>query len=166
MNPIDSGRVVRSYTQHIEAPPARVFPLLCPVREADWLEGWGDTLEMVHSLSGLAEDGCVFRTRVPGRPETVWIITRHDPAQGIVEFQRVTTGLVATRLRIEVEAGAEASSTVRITYTFTPLSPDGRAFVAKNHSEVAFRNDMAWWQDSMNHWLRSGEMLHAAVARS
>jgi hypothetical protein len=161
MKPIDSGRITRSYTQHIAARPESVFPLLCPVREAEWLDGWIDELEMVHSASGLAEDGCVFRTRVAGRPETVWMITRHDPAQRVVEFFRVTTGLVATRLRIEVQARADASSSVQITYTFTPLSPAGRAFVKDNCSEEAFRKDMAWWQDSMNHWLRSGEILRA-----
>jgi len=166
MNPIDAGRITRCTTQHIEARPASVFPLLCPVREAEWLDGWIDELELVHSASGLAEDGCVFRTRVPGRPETVWMITRHDPVQRLVEFFRVTTGLVATRLSIEVEARADDSSSVRITYTYTPLSPAGRAFMRDNHSDEAFRNDMAWWQDSMNHWLRSGEILRSPAHRS
>ncbi|HLA79031.1 MAG TPA: SRPBCC family protein [Vicinamibacteria bacterium] len=166
MKPVDSGRVTRSYTQHIGAPPESAFLLLCPVREADWLDGWIDEVEMVHSDSGLAEDGCVFRTRVPGRPETVWMITQHDPIRMIVEFFRVTTGLLATRLRIGVEAGAEGSSSVHITYTFTPLSPAGRAFLKENHSEEAFRSDMAWWEDSMNHWLRSGETLRPAARRS
>ena len=161
MNAIDSGRVTRSYTQHIEARPESVFPLLCPVREGDWLDGWKGEFEMVHSESGLAEDGCVFRTRVPGRPETVWMITRHDPVQGVVEFFRVTSGLLATRLRIGVEARADGSSSVQITYTFTPLGPAGRTLVNEIHSEEAFRNDMAWWEDSMNHWLRSGEILRA-----
>ncbi len=161
MNPIDSGRVTRTYTQRIEAAPSRVFPLVCPVREAEWLDGWIDKLEMIHSDSGLAEDGCVFRTRVPGRPETVWMVTRHDPAARIVEFVRFTTGLVATRLTIAVEAGADASSAVHISYTFTPLSEAGGAFVKATYAEDAFRRDMAWWEESMNHWLRSGEVLRA-----
>jgi len=161
MNPIDSGRVTLSYTQRIEAPPSRVFPLLCPVREAAWLDGWLDEVEMIHSDSGLAEDGCVFRTRSPGRPETVWTITRHDPLARVVEFVRFTTGLVATRLTIGVEAAADASSSVHIAYTFTPLSEAGVAFVRETHSEDAFRRDMVWWEDSMNHWLRCGATLRA-----
>jgi hypothetical protein len=39
----------------IKAPVEQVFPLLCPVRECDWLEGWNCTL--LHSGSGLAEKG-------------------------------------------------------------------------------------------------------------
>lgn len=149
MTRIDSGRSVRSYTQRIEAPPERVFPLLCPVREAEWLEGWSDAVEMLHSHSGVAEDGCVFRTRVAGGPETVWMITRHDSAERVVEFFRVTTGLAATRLRINVEGDGNGSSAVFITYTFTPLSPAGRAFVEQNHSEQVFQADMAFWEASM-----------------
>jgi hypothetical protein len=163
MNPVDSGRIVRRYTQHIQAPPDRVFPLLCPVREAEWLEGWGDKLEMVHSETGLAEDGCVFRTRGPGKPETVWMITRHDPIESTVDFVRVTTGLLATRLTIGVDRRSDGSSSVRITYTHTPLSAAGRESVRDSGSEQAFRTEMAWWEESMNHWLRSGELLRAAT---
>ena len=163
MKPIDSGRVVRRYTQHIDSPPESVFPLLCPVREAEWLEGWSDELEMIHSDTGHAEDGCVFETRVAGRPDTVWMITRHDPIERVVEFFRVTTGLVATRLTITVDGRSDGSSSVQITYAFTPLGSAGRAFVKDTHSEDAFRADMAWWENSMNHWLRSGETLRAAV---
>ena len=164
MNPVDAGRITRTYRQRIEATPDRVFPLLCPVREAEWLDGWREAYRMIHSASGVAEDGCIFRTQSNGRAETIWMITRHDPRERIVEFVRVTTGLVATRLAIEVKEASKASSSVNITYTFTPLSPEGVEFVRKNHSEEAFRHDMAFWEDSMNHWLRTGEILPAQMA--
>ena len=32
-------RVIRGYCQTINAKPADVFPLLCPVKEAQWLDG-------------------------------------------------------------------------------------------------------------------------------
>jgi hypothetical protein len=156
---VESGRVVRRYRQRIDASPGRVFPLLCPVLECDWLDGWADGLEMIHSVSGVAEDGCVFVTRVPGRPETVWQITRHEPDAGVVEFHRVTSGLVATRLHIRVEGSPDGTSAVDITYVFTPLNAAGAAFVAEEHSEEAFERAMAWWERSMNHWLRHGEIL-------
>ena len=37
MNIARPNRVTRSYTQRLIAAPAAVFPLLCPVREADWI---------------------------------------------------------------------------------------------------------------------------------
>ncbi len=164
MTSIRSTRITRHYTQRIEAPPARVFPLLCPVREAEWLEGWGEIVEMVHSESGLAEEGCVFLTRPPDQVETVWVITRHDPTRGEVEFVRVTPGLLATRLRILVEAAAGDSSAVRITYEFTPLSEAGVALARDVHSQEAFRRSLVWWEASMNHWLRTGELLRREAA--
>ena len=39
-----------SADQVLNAPPATVFPLLCPVREAEWVPGW--TVRMIHSASG------------------------------------------------------------------------------------------------------------------
>jgi hypothetical protein len=157
-------KITRTYTQHIDAPPDRVFPLLCPVRESEWLAGWRDIVEMIHSDSGVAEEGCVFRTKHGDGPETIWIITRHDPAAGVVEFARVTTGLVATRLTAEVAAAPKNASSVRVTYTFTPISAEGDAFVRAHHSEDAFRRDLRFWEDSMNHWLRTGEILQPAAA--
>jgi len=162
MNTFVSEPVTRTYLQRIEAPPASVFPLICPVREAEWLEGWGDAVEIVNSRSGVAEEGCVFRTRAEGQPETVWMITRHDAERGLVEFVRVTPGLVATRLTVEIEAGADGGSTVRVTYTFVPLSAAGAELVREKHSEAAFRRSLEWWERSMNHWLRTGETLRAA----
>lgn len=46
-------RAVRTYTQRLMVAPAAAFPLLCPVREADWIDG-GEPL-VVFSQSGVAE---------------------------------------------------------------------------------------------------------------
>jgi hypothetical protein len=150
-------RTIRSYTQRIDASPAEVFPLLCPVREAEWLEGFHS--DMIFSESGVAEDGCVFRTQIPGDPETIWMIVHHDRQEGLVEFVRVTTGLVATRLRILVAGNGDDTTSVHVTYTFTPISEEGAAFVRNNHEEAAFRKSMEWWEKSMNHFIKTGRML-------
>jgi len=152
-------RAERSTTQHIEAPPERVFPLLCPVREADWLDGWSS--ELIHSASGFAEDGGVFRTVAANGADTVWMITRHSFAEGLVEFVRVTAGLVATRLRIELRPAPGDTTTVVIRYLHTPISEAGARFIAEHYSEGASHAAMAWWERSMNHFLASGTVLRA-----
>ena len=152
-----TGDVTRQYSQRINAPAFAIFPLLCPVREAEWLDGW--TCDLLHSVSGYAEEGCVFRTAPPGDPETVWLITRHDPHAGVVEFARVTAGLVATRLSVRVE-DLGAISNVHVAYHFTPTSEAGARFVAERHSVEAFQRDMQWWERSMNHYLTTGALLH------
>jgi hypothetical protein len=148
--------VTRRYTQGINAPGSAIFPLLCPVRESDWLDGW--TCDLLHSVSGRAEEGCVFRTAPPGDPETVWIVTRHDASAGVVEFARVTAGLVATRLSVKVDDRGAASD-VHIGYHFMPTSEAGARFVAERHSEEAFLRDMRWWERSMNYYLATGTLL-------
>lgn len=163
-DPASGARAPRTFTQRIKASPERVFPLLCPVREAEWLEGW--TYELLRSESGYAEEGCVFRTAPPGEPETIWTVTRHEPGAGRVEFARVTAGLVATRLSIQVTAAGEGESSVRITYEFTPTSPAGERQVAERHSPKAFRESMEWWERSMNHFLTTGTILRRAASFS
>ena len=46
------------------------FPLLCPVREREWLAGWNPTI--VHTKSGVAEPGCGFVTIGPEGVVDAW----------------------------------------------------------------------------------------------
>ena len=52
MKIVKPNRVTRTCTQRLVAAPAAVFPLLCPVREADWIDGWNPPLAI--SSSGIA----------------------------------------------------------------------------------------------------------------
>ncbi len=40
MTTFKAKRVSHEYTQTNDAPPDEVFPLLCPVRESEWVPGW------------------------------------------------------------------------------------------------------------------------------
>lgn len=153
------NRIVRSFTQRIEAPPDVVFPLICPVREAEWLDGWGDEYELIYSASGLAEKDCVFRTSADGDPEMIWTISEHDSASGVVEFVRVMAGLVATTVRVQIADNGDGTSAVHITYVITPVSDEGERFAAARYREDDFAESMRWWETSMNHYLRTGECL-------
>jgi hypothetical protein len=79
MNIVKPRRAERTYTQHLIAGPGTVFPLLCPVREADWIDGW-DPLQ-VFTSSGHAEPDCVFTTRAEPI-DAVWYVTRYEPDAG------------------------------------------------------------------------------------
>jgi hypothetical protein len=60
---VNASRLELQAVQHLNAPPEEVFPLLCPVREHEWLEGW--QCEMIHTASGIAEKDCIFSTTAP-----------------------------------------------------------------------------------------------------
>lgn len=155
MRIVTPKRARHTFTQRLEAEPERVFPLLCPVREADWLEGWDPSLVLSHS--GVAERDAVFVTRA-SPVDAVWYITEHDPAAGCVEMIKVAPQVTVTRLTIRVRAAGDHASEATITYAHTSLGPDGDAVVEAFTAEAydAFMRD---WESRMNHYLEHGTML-------
>jgi hypothetical protein len=156
MKVVQPKRATRVYTQHLVSEPAAVFPLLCPVREADWIEGWDPTL--VVSRSGVAEPDCVFMTAAEP-VDAIWYITRHDPEAGFVEMLKITPGVTACRLTIQLKAVAGGSE-AEITYTHTSLGAQGDEFVAA-FTEDFYRKFMQDWESRINHYLRHGSALRA-----
>ncbi len=149
-------RVTRTYRQSIKAPPERVFPLLCPVREAEWLDGW--RCHMIYSESGLVEKGAVFSTRNVGEAETIWIVTQHDAKKRIVEFTRFTHKSRVCVLSIAVKPQKQGNTYVDISYTYTSTTLSGNDFI-ESFSEGAFLKAVSFWEDSMNYYLETGERL-------
>jgi ribosome modulation factor len=149
-------RITRTYRQTINAAPESVFPLICPVREAEWLDGW--RYAMIYSASGLVEEGAVFSTPQAGEADTVWIVTRHDPERREVKFTRFTPGSRICVLRIAVSANGEHRSFVDIAYTYTATAPAGNDFIDRLTQET-FLSAVRVWEKSMNHFLETGERL-------
>jgi hypothetical protein len=152
-------RTTRTYRQTINATPEMVFPLICPVREAEWLDGW--QYAMIYSESGLIEEGAVFSTPHAGEADTVWIVTKHDPGKREVEFARFTHASRTCVLRIAVSAKAEHSSFVDISYTYTATTPTGNAFI-ECLTDEAFVAAVSFWERSMNYFLDTGKKLTKA----
>jgi hypothetical protein len=139
-------RVAHQYVQRLNASAAAVFPLLCPVREAEWVPHW-DPLVVLTS-SGVAEDGCIFVTADAGR-ESTWVVIEHQIDTGIVEMVKVTPGYLVTRLRITVRDTLPARSEAVVTYTFTALGAEGAQFVAQQTPE-AYQGFMREWEEQLN----------------
>ena len=148
------NRVTHTYRQRLQAAPATVFPLLCPVRETEWANGW--LPELVISASGVAEPDCIFVT--PADPaNAIWYITRHEPEKLFVEMLKITPGVTACRVGIQLAAeGSECIADV--TYSHTSLGPAGDEFVAKFTAEY-YREFMQVWEKELNHFLKSGRSL-------
>lgn len=151
--PAIAHRAERSWTHRVPALPSGVFPLLCPVREYDWIEGWD--CEMVFSRSGVAEDGCVF-TRTDETGPAVWVISRYEPDERI-EFVITTPGSHVQQLRIRVgEDGG--GSVLHWTRTITALGPAGEAAVDALE-DGSWDSRMAGLERALQHYLATGEML-------
>ena len=152
----NAKHITRSYEQTINADPARVFDLLCPVKEGEWLDGWDYTL--LHSESGLAEEGCVFLSRQEGEKDTIWMITKRDVQNREIEFVRATPESRIARLTIAVDEKAENLSTVKITYVITALGEEGNKFL-EGFTKENFEAGMKFWEKSMNYYLETGKKL-------
>jgi hypothetical protein len=158
MTEFKSLRVAHEYTQTNSAPPEKVFPLLCPVREADWAPGWHYNL--VYSDSGAAELGCIFTT--PGSPaDTTWIVTEYDPSAFRIAFVWVEPERVAAEIRIHLTPAENGVTRARIFYRYTGLSPEGNREI-ESYSEQWFQNKMHDWEAAINHYLHTGKIIGAS----
>lgn len=103
------------------APPEKTFPLLCPVRETDWVPGWEPKL--VVSNSGFMEFGCLFVE--PDTPnDAIWIVTEFKPNEAAGMY-RVLPEVTVSRFSIELRPGERGTTRAHITYEHTALGPEG-----------------------------------------
>lgn len=157
MKVVKPRRAAHTYIQNLQASPDVVFGLLCPVREAEWIPGWDPLL--VVSESGVAERDCAFVTQsLPSN--SIWYVTRHEPENLFIEMIKLSPGVTACRLTIQVRR-ATSGSTAEVAYMHTSLGPEGDAFVQAFNAEsyVRFMRD---WEERMNHYLRHGSAMPEA----
>lgn len=151
MRVVDPVRVERTYVQSIRARPGQVFPLLCPVREKEWVEGWDPVA--VYSRSGLAEQDCIFVTE-DGRRESIWMITRRDLENFRLEMVKVTPGMTVGKVTITLREDGEGFTEAVITYMYTALSEEGTRFV-EAYTEEYYAEFMGYWEKTLNDFLGS-----------
>lgn len=146
---IRAKRHVTEYTGQLSAAPETVFPLLCPVREYEWLENWAS--EVVYSVSGVAEENCVFKT---GGGST-WNVNRYEPPK-LIDFTVISPEQVC-RLIITLERTSAGGSKVTWKRMFTGLNEAG-------NSKIDF-----WSPDrdrklmeQIDYFLKTGKMMRGA----
>ena len=132
----------------INAPIDKVFPLLCPVREHDWIPTWN--ADILWSVSGLAEEGAVFKTG-----NETWIITDYVPMK-TVNFVRYNPDVV-TRLKIEV---SEKHGKTQMLWTQSQVgtTESGNIEVAEQKAD-GFSGMVKSLEAMMTYYLMSGNMI-------
>jgi hypothetical protein len=145
-------RVAHEYTQTNDAPPKKVFPLLCPVREAEWVPGW--QYRLIYSQSGFAEEGCVFTTPNDDGSETTWMVTGYDPARFHIAFSWAHPGMMTAQISIVLAAKGEDQTSAHIRYTYTGLSSLGNQKI-ETYDRKWFEQKMQGWEAAINYHLQS-----------
>lgn len=143
-------RRIFQYSGDISAPPEAVFPLLCPVREYEWIDGW--TSQVIFSDSGVAEENCIFKS---GFLDMIWNVCRYEPPQRI-EFSAVAPDKIVLRLNLYVER-LPTGTRLHWTRIFTGLSPAGNDIIdaLPTHQERGLTQ-------MLEYYLKTGKMLRAA----
>ena len=155
-------RALHRCTQTINAPPDRVFALICPVREAEWLHGWVG--RPLYALSGLAEENGVYATDHADQDDpTVWLITRRDPATYETEFVYFVPGVQVVRLSVVIKPLGTRQSSVFIRYVRTGISQAGNDAIAQARQTGAYDRMTSEWETAMNHYLGTGQRLTAVA---
>lgn len=137
----------------------RVFPLLCPVMEAEWVPGWMP--ELVISKSGVCEQECIFITppEIPSeKNKPIWIVTKHDAKNKVIEMYKVVPEHAVSKLEISLESSSINSTTAHISYEITAIGETGEKFMEKFTKEW-YQDFMEEWQQQMNYYLKTGNKI-------
>lgn len=141
MSAFVAERAVRSHAFTVEMPLARAFALFEPEGERAWAQGWDPTY--LFPTDGRAQPGMVFTTSHGGE-ETTWLVIRHEPASGLVEYARVTPGSRIATVLVQCSALEPARTRVTVIYTFTGLGEAGNAYI-RGMDEARYREYIESW---------------------
>ncbi|MCH8942132.1 MAG: hypothetical protein IIA48_06815 [Bacteroidetes bacterium] len=144
-------RVGHTYIQKIKAIPSIVFPLLCPNREVDWVNGW--LPDEIISNSGLAELDCIFTT-TNDEGKAFWIITKYEPEEFRMEIVKIVPESFVTNIRIKLNENENGSDLI-VTYQITSLGKKGDKKV-KGFTEKHYKDFMEAWERELNFFLITG----------
>jgi hypothetical protein len=145
-------RIVRRFSFAVDAPPEVVFPLLCPVREREWIQGW--KAEMIYSESGLVENNCIFTTENRHFGEAIYVTSRYE--KGIVEFVIFFPGKCIQKLDVVLTPGAGGGTNLLWSRTYTGLSAEGNALV-EQITEGVFREQTAVLATALRRYCKERE---------
>lgn len=148
-----SARAERTFHLRLNAPPGVTFPLFGPKRETLWAPEWAP--RFVFPPDGEVDaSGAVFLVDADDeRPESTWVMTAYEEAEGRVEYVYVAPGHNVTQLWITVNAAGDEASAVSVTYRRTSLGIAGDTFVQRfTETYEAMGRE---WEQAINGYLAS-----------
>jgi hypothetical protein len=159
MQCFEAQKVQRSHTIKLSAPPERVFPLLCPVREEEWIPGWeNETYELIFSKSGFNEEGCIFKTNFRVPAESIWSCLKFDRKNYEVEFLIHIIGLEMRKFNISLKQNDDSSTSAQFSMITTALSEKGNEFVS-NLTEEEYVKFISRFEMTLNYYFQHGKKL-------
>jgi len=155
MSEFRSKRISRKYIQINAGQPDKVFPLLCPVRESEWLPHF--KAKVIYSSTGFSEDGAIFQTTHGDDEIITWIITKYN-LNSLIEMTYIIPNIKIVRINIYLVNHDKEHTETTIRYTQTGLTERGNAEVEK-FTEERFNQQMENWEKAINYYLIHGKII-------
>ena len=135
----------RAHDFTVALPLAEAFQLFTPEGERAWAEGWDP--KYMQPADGRAARGMVFTT-AHGGEDTIWMMVRHEPAQGLVEYVRCTPGSRMGRVLVQCSALEPRRTRVNVVYALTALNESGNAHI-RAMDEDHYRRFIESWREAI-----------------
>lgn len=155
--PFEAMRLVKTYEMTAPAGCEDVFPLLCPVREYDWIPHW--ECNMIYSPSGKAELGCVFETDFPDRGEMTWVATKYEPPR-LIQYTVFKADSHVWNLEIELFSEKTCLTRLLWRHTFTATSMEGNRYLSE-YTDEKHRLQLSMIEKALIYYLETGKMIDA-----
>lgn len=148
-------RKTQRYKTHYSVSADRVYPQLCPTREADWIDGW--VADLIYTDSGYSEPDCINTTpknNILG--SGLWIVTQTMP-NSYHEFVVVRDDGVVGHFTIELTETGDRTCDVDWTLVFTAINAQGNTVVdAMPDKDPGFEVIVA---KGLEHFLTTGRRM-------
>jgi len=155
-------RILLNHQEEISAQPERIFTLLCPVAEYDWIENWGCGL--VFTRSGVNEEGCIFTEKIMAPflfgtdLSTTWVTDQHDPDSHLIRFVIFVMDTAVVRYTVRL-SGLDHSRTrmdARFELTIMPGRLPG---LTDEEIRDRLKAVITLITGSLKHYCETGKML-------
>ncbi len=145
-------RIIKTHKIKLNADAKTVFLLLCPAKEADWIEGWDKICNIIYTESGIAEEGCVFETNKQPEGKAIWICSHYNFNNTTIEYIKHVENKAIIKWKMEVKEDSQNASSILVNYNITGLTDEGNEY-ATNFMEVTFPIFMKSIEDGINHYI-------------
>ncbi len=154
--PFTGSRARFTHTQNYNTTLTELFPLLCPVRETEYLSRWA--CDILHLESGLIEPGGVFATRFPqdGPDRDIWVVSRYEKDK-VIQFVRVNDRR-SIIYNIKVQSAGEGKVQLSWEQIITGLNEEGNGFVEDLRQED-FSTMLDDMEKRLQYYLDTDEMI-------
>lgn len=148
-------RVIKKHTIVLQASKEKVFPLLCPVRESEWLPGFSS--KTIYSDSGISEQDGVFLTHEDKPDEAVWIIPVYEQ-NSFIEMIYFQSKIKVVGLKFQLNDLHDNKTSLQVEYTYTSLSDEGNRQLDAI-TDDSFKNQVNSWEVCFNYLFKTGTRI-------